>query len=809
MPHSRVHQSILRAAIQVCGVVLLAIILAPRQSALAQTVGGRIEGVVVDRGTAQPVPGASITLVGGGSAVSSDRNGRFVVPVAGGGPQSVRIEAPGYLRLERANVPVGGPQPVRFELDPTPNFLEQVQVTGAKDVQTIGDLAALADVVDRSTIDTRGDQTLTQAVANLPGLVVSGQAGSFDSVMLRGMPREGNEFTNTLLLIDGVPQVDSRNSARIVALPITDASRIEVVRGPNSALYGRTAIGGSINVRTADPTPTPQLRLEVTGGEFSMLKGSTAVSGPFAKWGGYYVSAEKEHNAGYYDSITDFAIDKTALFGKVTFVPDTKSFASVSLNRVVSDDSTPTNEPVIDGVFLSHLDPQFDRLSSFNLPGPNYHQGETRVTANYQRQFAPWARIVEVFGFRRIQYKFLPDGDVIGSPFDLDAYSFTQYPFEQQTDEDIYYEEARAEMSKTAGRVKHSITVGASYEHNGGSTNGQLIFTDPDTEGWPMNYRNPVFPAMSDWEFDPYGSSYNVGITGIFGQYIVTPAERWIVTAGGRYDRLALENTRVGGSAVDDTFDAFSPKLSATFKAIAPGTDTGVAVNVYGTYSQAFLPPRRPSQLTPATASIELKPEDISNYEGGVKASLAESRLSLEAAYFDMTRDGIVTTVRQGPFFIPSNAGQQRFKGVETGARWATPRLSLFGNASFYHNRFGDFVIESSGGDTVLTGNRLPIAPDTVLNGGITVSPHAALDLTVEVKHVGEVALDQINSVTLDAYTLVDAAATWRHGPLRITVSAHNLFNSEYYWNGDTSIGESADPGRPRQVLVTTSVILK
>jgi len=129
MPHSRVHQSILRAAIQVCGVVLLAIILAPRQSALAQTVGGRIEGVVVDRGTAQPVPGASITLVGGGSAVSSDRNGRFVVPVAGGGPQSVRIEAPGYLRLERANVPVGGPQPVRFELDPTasPVLVDRVQ----------------------------------------------------------------------------------------------------------------------------------------------------------------------------------------------------------------------------------------------------------------------------------------------------------------------------------------------------------------------------------------------------------------------------------------------------------------------------------------------------------------------------------------------------------------------------------------------------------------------------------------------------------------------------------------------------------
>jgi outer membrane receptor protein involved in Fe transport len=623
------------------------------------------------------------------------------------------------------------------------------------------------------------------------------------------MPREGNEFTNTLLLIDGVPQVDSRNSARVVALPINDASRIEVVRGPNSALYGRTAIGGSVNVFTADPTPAPQLRVDVTGGEFSTLNGSVAVSGPLSKRAGYYVSAAKQHNAAYYQSVTDFAIDKTAFFGKLTFVPDSRSFGSVSVNHVVSDDSTPTNEPIIDGVFLSTLDPQFNRLSSFNLPGPNYHQGETRATLNYQRQFAPWVRLVEVFGFRRIQYKFLPDGDVIGSPFNLATHTVTQYPFEQQTDEDIYYQEARAEFSATSGRVKHSFTAGGSYEHNGGATNGQLIFTDPDTEGWPVNYRASVFPAQQDWEYDPYGSTYNVGISALFGQYIVTPTARWIVTVGGRYDRLALDNSRVGGSTVDATFDAFSPKLSATFNVLDPGASSKPVVHLYGTYSQAFLPPRRPSQLTPTTASLDLKPEDISNYEGGIKAGFAGGRLSMEAAYFDMVRDGIVTTVRQGPFFIPTNAGQQRFKGVETGAHWATPRLSLFANASFYHNRFGAYVIESSGGDTVLTGNRLPIAPDTVLNSGGTVTLNQGVTVTANVKRIGAVALDQINSVTLPGYTVVDAAVTWLRGPVRITVSSHNLLNAEYYWNGDTSIGESADPGRPRQLLISTSVVLR
>ena len=46
---------------------------------------------------------------------------------------------------------------------------------------------------------------------------------------------------------------------------------------------------------------------------------------------------------------------------------------------------------------------------------------------------------------------------------------------------------------------------------------------------------------------------------------------------------------------------------------------------------------------------------------------------------------------------------------------------------------------------------------------------------------------------------------SWYLGPTRITLSAHNLLNEEYYWNGDTSRAESADPGAPRQVLLTTS----
>lgn len=62
------------------------------------------------------------------------------------------------------------------------------------------------------------------------------------------------------LLVDGVPQVDSRNSARTVGLPIHDATNIEVVRGPNSAIYGRTAISRSTSSMSATRLPIARTR---------------------------------------------------------------------------------------------------------------------------------------------------------------------------------------------------------------------------------------------------------------------------------------------------------------------------------------------------------------------------------------------------------------------------------------------------------------------------------------------------------------------------------------------------------------------
>ena len=253
----RPRRKALRRAI---GISVLVLCLGPRVAAGARQAGS-IAGTVVASENGQPVPDAVVLVEGESLTAVTNAVGRFELAGAPPGAVALTVQAAGYLELRVPHVQVvaGSATPVTIELVATPNYLERVQVTASKAPLSIGEIAAQADIVDRSTIDERGDQRLTQAIAHVPGVIVSTQAGSFESVMLRGLPRDGNEFTSTLLLIDGVPQTDSRNSARVINLPIHDASSIEPTRHrPCGAGLGRRSAEAS-EYGALCPLARPQL----------------------------------------------------------------------------------------------------------------------------------------------------------------------------------------------------------------------------------------------------------------------------------------------------------------------------------------------------------------------------------------------------------------------------------------------------------------------------------------------------------------------------------------------------------------------
>jgi outer membrane receptor protein involved in Fe transport len=204
--------------------------------------GGVVEGVVIARETRQVIPNAKVSI--DSLSATANTGGRFRLTGVPPGNAIVVATAPGYLdlRIEAVQVRADQPTTLSVEMEATPNYLERVQVTASKTPLSIGEVAAQTDVINRDTLETRGDQTLTDALTHVPGAVVSTQLGIFDSVMLRGMPRGDPEFTNVLVLVDGVPQTLSNNASRIIALPINQAaSKSYADRTPHSTEGLRSA----------------------------------------------------------------------------------------------------------------------------------------------------------------------------------------------------------------------------------------------------------------------------------------------------------------------------------------------------------------------------------------------------------------------------------------------------------------------------------------------------------------------------------------------------------------------------------------
>lgn len=141
-----------------------------------------------------------------------------------------------------------------------------IVVTASRVPQRKAETAASTTVIDKRAIERLGDPLLYSMLRLTPSAAVetSGPAGSFAEVRIRGA-----EANHTLLFIDGIRANDpaSNDTPRFELLNADMASRLEVVRGPQSALWGSDAIGGVIAVNGLAPD-TSSYGATVEGGSF-------------------------------------------------------------------------------------------------------------------------------------------------------------------------------------------------------------------------------------------------------------------------------------------------------------------------------------------------------------------------------------------------------------------------------------------------------------------------------------------------------------------------------------------------------------
>lgn len=143
----------------------------------------------------------------------------------------------------------------------------------------LAETPASVTVITADEMQRRGDTTLVQALAAVPGLnvVPSGGSGNTASVFIQGSNSE-----DVLVLLDGVPINDPSTSNGLYNFGVealADIARIVVIRGPMSGLYGSGAIGGVINLITRRGSGAPHVDYDLAGGFPGQGQGSATLSG--------------------------------------------------------------------------------------------------------------------------------------------------------------------------------------------------------------------------------------------------------------------------------------------------------------------------------------------------------------------------------------------------------------------------------------------------------------------------------------------------------------------------------------------------
>jgi outer membrane receptor for ferrienterochelin and colicins len=230
--------------------VLLWPLSAPAQHATV-TWSGRIS----DSGTLRSIERVSIRAFGPDTIMTqTNANGRFELRLRPDTDYTVELRSVGFApRRERVAVTTGTNDIVHeLRLDRVAFSLDQVVVTAARREQRLADAVPSIEVIGRADIERSGSSDLASVLTEQSGIVLQGGHPAGAGAMLQGIGSE-----RVLVLLDGQPMTGRLSGVfDISRIPVSVVERVEVMKGPQSTLYGTEAMGGVINIITRRPSTT-------------------------------------------------------------------------------------------------------------------------------------------------------------------------------------------------------------------------------------------------------------------------------------------------------------------------------------------------------------------------------------------------------------------------------------------------------------------------------------------------------------------------------------------------------------------------
>lgn len=267
----------------------------------ADAQSGSVTGVVRDAESGQPLAGAQVQVMTGGSAVASvatGSDGRYRAANIAAGTYSVTARSVGYAmrRIEGVSVAAGQATTLDIAMQLSATVLNPVSVTGTRgaEPEKVLDSPNAISVVSSERIAERPAATVTDHLKGQPGLSISNGGIVQANIVSRGF---NNAFSTTMLMLQdyrfaGVPSLRV-NVPFLFTGTGEDIDRIEVLQGPASALYGPNSGAGVLHVITKSPFQSQGTSLTLDGGERSLLRVAGRHAGVFGndKFG-YKLSGE-------------------------------------------------------------------------------------------------------------------------------------------------------------------------------------------------------------------------------------------------------------------------------------------------------------------------------------------------------------------------------------------------------------------------------------------------------------------------------------------------------------------------------------
>ncbi len=266
----------------------------------AQT--GTITGKVIDSETGQPLTGASVLVVGTGTGGATDVEGDFEILNLTPGAYTLRISFVGYAAQESVIELAEGEQHVwNVALVPGTD-LNPIQVTVGRHQEMALDAPASIDIVTARDIQLEVAPSTVKALRNITGLDIVQTGVDRHEVALRGFNDTFSRATHVLTdYRDAGAASIGVNLHNVMPALAIDTERIEVVRGPGSALYGPGVDSGVIHYISKDAFSYPGSTISVSGGQRSMLNLQGRIATVFGKNLGVKL-------LGSYGTAEDFAL---------------------------------------------------------------------------------------------------------------------------------------------------------------------------------------------------------------------------------------------------------------------------------------------------------------------------------------------------------------------------------------------------------------------------------------------------------------------------------------------------------------------